>query len=119
MTKMKAELHSYNLDINFRCPNCRLFFRLSNRQIPTEKSTKVCCENCNEKLVIDPFKITKPKKKRNARYQEALSIMVRYGWSNLEARTILDRIADRNPDVDLSVLLKLAFVEAGSDEFAS
>ena len=51
---MKAKIARVQLDIDYRCSNCYLHFRLTNAEIPTDKSIGRSCPACNELLEIKP-----------------------------------------------------------------
>jgi len=131
---MDAEFYSFELDINYRCPNCKLFFRLRNKQVPTKKSVCYRCEGCNENIVVRPVAVVITPKKRSTSpkpkpksypnkhpfgnaYVLAKKAIVKYGWSRDEADNFLAKAISDNDipdDVEPSVLVKLAFANAGA-----
>ena len=128
---MNAEFYSFELDINYRCPNCKLFFRLSNRNIPTKKSINYICDGCNSTIVIPPVAIvivpekTRTKTKTQSYRKEhpfgnayvlAKKAILKYGWSREDADNLLMKAINENSlpdDVEPSVLVKLALANAG------
>jgi predicted Zn finger-like uncharacterized protein len=60
---MKAQIAKIQLDVDYKCPNCYLHFRLSNSKVPQNRSCSVECPSCMQKLTIEPlFKVTKKEK---------------------------------------------------------
>ena len=49
---MKATIARKQLDIDYKCPNCYLHFRLSNEDIPQATEIKMECSSCRESLTI-------------------------------------------------------------------
>jgi len=65
----EATFFTFELDINFQCPSCGLFFRYRNYEIPEDQAVVHTCEGCEKELVVPPFRIdvepiTKKKKKK-------------------------------------------------------
>ena len=60
---MKAQIAKIQLDVDYKCPNCYLHFRLSNSKVPQKKSCSIECPSCMQKLTIEPL-FKKQKKKR-------------------------------------------------------
>tara|TARA_R110002020_G_scaffold55309_1_gene153518 strand:+ start:4020 stop:4367 length:348 start_codon:yes stop_codon:yes gene_type:complete len=52
---MKAKISRIQIDIDYKCPNCYLHFRLSNNKIPQKNSIELECPECSENLTIPPF----------------------------------------------------------------
>jgi len=49
---MKAKIARVQIDIDYKCPNCYLHFRLSNSKIPKSKNSTYSCPDCSELLVV-------------------------------------------------------------------
>ena len=49
---MRATTARMQLDIDYKCPNCYLHFRLSNDDVPKTTDTKMECPSCRENLTI-------------------------------------------------------------------
>ena len=49
---MKAKIARIQIDIDYKCPNCYLHFRLSNSKIPRNKQSTYSCPECRELLSI-------------------------------------------------------------------
>ena len=61
---MEAHIAKIQMDVDYKCPNCYLHFRLSNSRIPQNKPLNHICPECDEHLTIPPlFKKTKNKRK--------------------------------------------------------
>jgi epoxyqueuosine reductase QueG len=123
---MKAELFSYDLSVNFRCPNCKLFFRLCGKSIPREKAVGYNCEGCGECISVPPVDIgvqsNKPKKQKNIKpkdYNIAKDFIATLGWSKKEASSLLDNIIKTNDiteDTHAHVLVKLALASVNEEQ---
>ena len=57
---MKAKIARVQLDIDYLCPNCYLHFRLTNAEIPMDKSIDRSCPACGELLRIKPCTLLFP-----------------------------------------------------------
>ena len=52
---MKAKIARIQMDVDYKCPNCYLHFRLSNLKIPQRKQASHTCPECREPLVVPPI----------------------------------------------------------------
>ena len=108
---MKATLHSYSLDINYQCPNCRLFFRLSNSDIPTGNDKKsIRCAGCGEQLKVEPLKIVLIPHKN---ISNVIDSIINLGWSKDEAEQMISKALSVCPTNEESDLLKIALSLSG------
>lgn len=91
---MKAKIARIQIDIDYRCPNCYLHFRLSNSKIPQGQPISYRCVECSEPLSIpSPFKnkkITKSKTKDPTVNKAILSLKA-MGFKTSEATTLVDK----------------------------
>ena len=91
---MKAKIARIQIDIDYRCPNCYLHFRLSNSKIPQGQPISYHCVECSEPLSIpSPFKskkITKSKTKDPVVNKAILSLKA-MGFKPSEATTLVNR----------------------------
>ena len=62
---MKAKISRVQLDVDYKCPNCYLHFRLSNEDIPQSTETKAECSSCRENLTIPCLDKSNIKNKSN------------------------------------------------------
>lgn len=123
---MKAELFSYDLSVNFRCPNCKLFFRLCGKDIPTEKSFDYNCEGCGTCVSVPQVNFSiqsnRPKKqsaKKPNDYNIAKDFISTLGWTKKEASALLDEIIktkDITEDTNAHVLVKLALASVNEEQ---
>jgi hypothetical protein len=104
--KQIAELHSF--DINYRCPNCRLFFRVSWGS-DFLVSRKVTCDSCGEKLKVKPIMTDRNvwTGMNSKTISEVINVMVNLGWSKEEASVSVHKVEDKE-SLPADVLLKLA-----------
>jgi hypothetical protein len=90
---MKAIIARVELDVNYRCPNCFLHFRLSNKKVPQNKPMNLDCPECMQKLTIPPlFKTNKKQKilkKNDPVIKSAKMALTAMGFKNNEATTLV------------------------------
>ncbi len=80
---MKAIVARVQIDIDYKCPNCFLHFRLSNSKVPQKKDCSVTCPECNQKLTV-PALFKKSKKKRTPKTNNTLDPVIKSAESALK-----------------------------------
>lgn len=121
----QANLHSYNLVINFQCPYCNLFTLAANNDIPYTSSMRYTCMGCDQDYIIprvsvkikgfdEEPQIKTASPKVNSNYDLALRGLQVLGWSKMDAKQVLSKIQTKNPSKDFSTeeLIKLASNES-------
>ena len=91
---MKAKIARVQVDIDYRCANCYLHFRLTNAEIPTGKSINRSCPACNELLEIrpctllfpDPIAAAPQQSKDNEDSLRAIKALQAQGYGKKEAQ---------------------------------
>jgi hypothetical protein len=86
---MKAEISRVQLDIDYKCPNCYLHFRLSNDAVPYKDEIRMECVECRENLTI-PI-LSKHNKENNEVKSRARNALVAQGFSSIEATQLIDK----------------------------
>jgi len=109
---MKAKISQIQLDIDYRCPNCYLHFRLSNNDIPQKKPKKLECPECAQQVSLPTIQITRgvekpPKAEKESPLAKKAALALRSQGYNLgEAKTLISSIYDKN--MSLADLIKAA-----------
>jgi len=92
---MKAKIARVNIDVDYRCPNCYLHFRLSNKKIPQSKPMNLVCPECSDSITIPPlFNFTKKKSTKkpiNNTVEKARAAMRGLGFSNSEVTALIEK----------------------------
>ncbi len=105
----RASLISLNITLDYKCPNCRLCFRLHYDSIKIEKPKPLRCENCQELIMVDSPVFPKKKKTGVANKEVQSKIrrvkksLVRMGWSTSEAK---EAIENNDMTLDEKTILK-------------
>lgn len=118
----KAIIHSYNIDVNLQCPNCRLFHRMYNNEIPKEKDKILVCGYCREKIKIPSLSITVKEKSKLVNFssdqfddqfkenkQKALRVLVAQGYPRSAVKNIIHEFSFEHKDVES--IIKQTIVE--------
>ena len=112
---MRATICKVQLDIDYKCPNCYLHFRLSNSDIPQKRTSEVECPSCSEKLTVTfpeafvafPIKSNDKKKElKNPVIEKAIISMKSLGFNLSEATTLVQQ--SYNPEISVVDLVKKA-----------
>lgn len=93
---MKAQIAKIQLDVDYKCPNCYLHFRLSNSKVPQKRSYSIECPSCMQKLTIEPlFKTTKKqktiKKKIDPVFKSAKAALKVLGFSGRDTQKLIEQ----------------------------
>jgi predicted Zn finger-like uncharacterized protein len=93
----RASLVSLNITLDYKCPNCRLCFRLHYDSLEIENSKPLRCENCQELIMADS-PVYKKKRKQGVANKETQSkirrvkkSLVRMGWTASEAKEAIEQ----------------------------
>lgn len=96
---MKAHIAKIQLDVDYKCPNCYLHFRLTNDDIPKDKEIEHTCPECYEKLTLPVvFKnYTKSKKQVTKKridptVNSARLALKEMGFTLTEATSLIDKV---------------------------
>lgn len=98
---MRATICKVQLDIDYKCPNCYLHFRLSNSDIPQKRKSEVECPSCSEKLTVTfpeafvAFPIKSNNKKKEAKdpvIEKAIMSMKSMGFNFSEATSLVNKV---------------------------
>jgi hypothetical protein len=91
---VKAKIARVQIDIDYRCPNCYLHFRLTNDEIPQDKSIDKGCVSCGEVLGIAPVAFasqqvvsTAPEIKDSPDSLRAIKALQSQGYDKKEAQS--------------------------------
>jgi len=115
----KAELFSYNLDIQYRCPNCKFFFRLSNFDLPLDNEpTSYRCYGCNQEVFVLPIKVEinegTVQMDLSVGIKRAITILSGMGYNRKQIDDMIDSVITDQQDP--SVIVKLALSSLNDDE---
>ena len=96
---MEAHIARIQMDIDYKCPNCYLHFRLSNTQIPQNKAMNHVCPECSQRLTI-PALFKKSKKKRKVTTKKQIDPIVNsarlalkeMGFTLTEATSLIEKV---------------------------
>ena len=96
---LEAHIARIQMDVDYKCPNCYLHFRLSNAKIPQNKPVNHVCPECYENLTIPPlFKKSKKKRKVTTKKQidptvnSARLAFKEMGFTLTEATSLIDKV---------------------------
>ncbi len=97
---MEAHIARIQMDVDYKCPNCYLHFRLSNTKIPQNKPLNHVCPECYEHLTIPPlFKKSKKKKRKVTTKKQTDPIvnsaklaLKQMGFTSTEATSLIDKV---------------------------
>ena len=96
---MEAHIARIQMDVDYKCPNCYLHFRLSNAKIPQDKSISHVCPECSQRLTIPPLfkkskKTTKTitKKRIDPTVNSARLALKEMGFTLTEATSLIDKV---------------------------
>ena len=92
---MKATISRTQLDIDYKCPNCYLHFRLSNQDIPQETSITMNCPECWDSVTIPAYN-NKNKPPENKITKLAIKALHSQGYTLLEATRLVHKYNREN-----------------------
>lgn len=108
---MEAHIAKIQMDVDYKCPNCCLHFRLSNSRIPQNKPLNHICPECDEHLTIPPlFKKTKNKRKVTTKktvdpvIESAKAALKLNGFTVIEATQLISKTYYK--DISVAELIK-------------
>ena len=95
---MEAHIAKIQMDVDYKCPNCYLHFRLSNTKIPQNKPANYVCPECYEHLTIPPL-FNKSKKKRKVTTKKTVDPVIESakaalkinGFTTIEATQLITK----------------------------
>ena len=91
---MKATISRTQLDIDYKCPNCYLHFRLSNQDIPQESDIVMTCPECWDSVTIPAY--NKNKQLENKTTKLAIQALHSQGYTLLEATRLVHKYDRQN-----------------------
>ena len=93
---MKASIARVQLDVDYRCPNCLLHFRLSGSKVPQKDTTQVECPSCVQKIVLPPvFKRSHVNKKikvveKDPVIEKAMAALKSQGYTLKDSKNLVN-----------------------------
>jgi|TARA_R110001583_G_scaffold26072_3_gene94136 hypothetical protein len=95
---MKATISRTQLDIDYKCPNCYLHFRLSNQDIPQESDIVMTCPECWDSVTIPAYNKSNNKNKQleNKTTKLAIQALHSQGYTLLEATRLVHKYDRQN-----------------------
>lgn len=112
---MRAKIAKIRVDVDYQCPNCRLHFRLSGKEIPKKKAILKDCPSCLEHITVPPLvapkKISSSIKQPNAVdpiIASAINALRSQGYTAREAKDSVSKSYLK--DITLATLIKKAIL---------
>ena len=97
---MKATISRTQLDIDYKCPNCYLHFRLSNQDIPQETDITMTCPECWDSVTIPAYNKTNNNNKNKPPENEITKLAIKalhsQGYTLLEAARLVHKYNRHN-----------------------
>ena len=97
---MKATISRTQLDIDYKCPNCYLHFRLSNQEIPQETDITMTCPECWDSVTIPAYNKTNNNNKNKPPENEITKLAIKalhsQGYTLLEATRLVHKYNRHN-----------------------
>ena len=97
---MKATISRTQLDIDYKCPNCYLHFRLSNQEIPQETDITMTCPECWDSVTIPAYNKTNNNNKNKPPENEITTLAIKalhsQGYTLLEATRLVHKYNRHN-----------------------
>ena len=93
---MKANIARVQLDVDYRCPNCLLHFRLSGKNVPQKEATQVECPSCVQKIDLPPvFKVKHTNNKikvveKDPVIEKAIAALKSQGYTLRDAKSLVN-----------------------------
>tara|TARA_R110000824_G_scaffold128568_5_gene289593 strand:- start:2418 stop:2774 length:357 start_codon:yes stop_codon:yes gene_type:complete len=93
---MKANISRVQLDVDYRCPNCLLHFRLSGSNVPQKDTVQIECPSCVQKIDLPPiFKVKHVNKKikvveKDPVVKRAISALKSQGYTLKESKGLVN-----------------------------
>ena len=97
---MKATISRTQLDIDYKCPNCYLHFRLSNQDIPQETDITMTCPECWDSVTIPAYNKNNNNNKNKPPENEITKLAIKalhsQGYTLLEATRLVHKYNRHN-----------------------